>query len=305
MHITMEHPYLLFLIPVLCDLFIMTGRKMRTSSRKRKYTAIGIRIAVSVFLVLAMCGIGLRKSSDHVTTIYLLDVSDSIASKKSEVEQFVKDGIGNMPAGDKAGGIAFGSDTKVEQFVTDKKLFTSVETSPITTATNLEKAVQSAMALFTDDSAKRLVLVTDGNENEGSLQNMSTALVSNKVVVEVYKVQGNNEKEVYIDNVTVPEEVNLGDTFQVEVQIESTVKTTAKLSLYSGNTEKATETVELETGTNHFVFRDTQTESGLKTYRVRIEPLEDSNTVNNEYAAITNAKQGDAVLLIEGEAGQS
>ena len=305
MHITMEHPYLLFLIPVLCALFIMTGRKMRTSSRKRKYTAIGIRIAVSVFLVLAMCGIGLRKSSDHVTTIYLLDVSDSIASKKSEVEQFVKDGIGNMPAGDKAGVIAFGSDTKVEQFVTDKKLFTSVETSPITTATNLEKAVQSAMALFTDDSAKRLVLVTDGNENEGSLQNMSTALVSNKVVVEVYKVQGNNEKEVYIDNVTVPEEVNLGDTFQVEVQIESTVKTTAKLSLYSGNTEKATETVELETGTNHFVFRDTQTESGLKTYRVRIEPLEDSNTVNNEYAAFTNAKQGDAVLLIEGEAGQS
>lgn len=304
MHITMEHPYVLFLIPVLSALFLITGSKMRTANQKRKYAAIGIRIAVSVLLVLAMCGIGLRKSSDHITTIYLVDVSDSIAGKKGEVEQFVKDGIGGMPSGDKAGVIAFGSDTKVEQFVTDKKLFANIETSPVTTATNLEKAVQSAMALFTDDSAKRLVLITDGKENEGSLQNMSSALVSNQVAVEVHKVESSNEKEVYIDNVTVPEEVNLGDTFQVEVEIESNVKTTAKLTLYSGNTEKAAETVELETGTNHFVFRDTQTESGLKTYRVRIEPLEDTNTVNNEYAAFTNAKQGNSVLLIEGKQGQ-
>ena len=304
MHITIEHPYVLFLIPVLCALFLITGKKMRTASKKKKYTTIGIRIFVSVLLVLAMCGIGLKKSSDHITTIYLVDVSDSIASKKGEIEQFVKEGINGMPSGDKAGVIAFGSDTKVEQFVTDKKLFAKVETSPVTTATNLEKAVQSAMALFTDDSAKRLVLITDGNENEGSLQNMSSALVSNQVAVEVHKIESNNEKEVYIDNVTVPEEVNLGDTFQVEVDIESNVKTTAKLTLYSGNTEKSSETVELETGTNHFVFRDTQTESGLKTYRVRIEPLDDTNTINNEYAAFTNAKQGEAVLLIEGKPGQ-
>lgn len=304
MHITMEHPYVLFLIPVLCALFLITGSKMHTVNQKRKYMAIGIRIAVLVLLVLAMCGIGLKKTSDHITTIYLVDVSDSVASKKGEVEEFVKDGINGMPSGDKAGVIAFGSDTKVEQFVTDKKLFTGMETSPVTTATNLEKAVQSAMALFTDDSAKRLVLITDGNENEGSLQNMSTALVSNQVAVEVHKIESNNEKEVYINNVTVPEEVNLGDTFQVEVEIESNVKTTAKLTLYSGNIEKASETVELETGTNHFVFRDTQTESGLKTYRVRIEPLDDTNTINNEYAAFTNAKQGEAVLLIEGTPGQ-
>lgn len=300
----MENPYVLFLIPVLAALFLITGKSMRTASKKRKYTAVGIRIAVSVLLVLAMCGIGLRKSSDHITTIYLVDVSDSIAAKKGEVEQFVKEGINNMPSGDKAGVIAFGADTKVEQFVTDKKLFTKVETAPVTTATNLEKAVQSAMALFTDDTAKRLVLITDGNENEGSLQNMSSALVSNRVAVEVHKVEKSGENEVYINNVSVPEEVNLGDNFQVEVDIESNVKTTAKLTLYSGNTEKATETVELETGTNHFIFRDTQTESGLKTYRVRIEPVDDTNTINNEYAAFTNAKQGEAVLLIEGKPGQ-
>ena len=261
--------------------------------------------SVVALLILAIWNPSITMGSKDTTTIFLVDVSDSVSGQKQEIEQFVKDALKEMPADNKAGVVAFGADSRVEQFVSEKNLFMGLETIPVTTATNLEQAVQGALALFPEEEGKRLVLITDGNENEGSLKAVSQSVRNGNVQVQVKKLDSLIGEEVFVENLQVPDKINIGDTFKVEVTIQSNVKTAATLSLYAGNALKSQREVELETGSNRFVFKDIQEADGLKTYRVIVEPEKDSKSVNNEYTAFTRAEAPSKVLLIEGKQGTS
>lgn len=304
MGVTIEQPYYLIVIPVLLAFFIFSARWFRMKHKGRRRMILALHGMAAVCLVLALCGIHMQKVSDAETTIFLLDASDSVSAQKSEMVEFVQSAIKKSPKGEKIGIVAFGSDTKVEQFVSDKIAFQGIETTPLSTATNLEKAVQTAMAMYDEDSAKRLVLVTDGKENEGTLSNMTYTLTGNQVKVEVVRLENKIGSEVYVDGIKVSETVKIGDTFHVEVTVQSNVQTSAELSLYQGNKLKKKERVELQTGENTFIFKDTQTEGGLKTYRAEIVAAEDTQQKNNTYTAFTEAKESEKVLLIEGRAGQ-
>ena len=63
--------------------------------------------------------------------------------------------------------------------------------------------------------------------------------------------------------------------------------------------------MQLQKGTNTFVFKDVQTTGGFKSYRVLIEPENDSNKSNNEYSCFTNVISKPNILVLEGTAGSS
>lgn len=303
--ISIDFPYVLLFLPIIIAIIIYIATKMNTKNIRKKRIITTIRILLISCLILALSGINIVHKSKTTTTVFLVDVSDSINSQIGETNQFIKNAINQMPKNNKAGIIAFGSDAKVEQFVSERKIFSKIETTPIKTATNLEKAIQAGLALFNDDSSKRLVLLTDGEQNEGTISNMVSSINSSKVAVNVIKIDNQKSAETYVSNVIVPNNISIGDTFQIKVEIKSNIKTTAKLSLYSGKTLKSTQNVEIETGINNFIFKDTLTESGIGSYRAYIEPIDDTITVNNEYVAFTNVKAIDNILLVEGKEGQS
>lgn len=305
MGISIDHPYYLILLPVLLGILIVSGRWFRMKHKFRKRVILILNGIVIISLVLALCGIHIQKNSNVETTIFLLDASDSVATSEKEIVEFVNEALKDCPKDGKVGIVAFGQDTKVEQFVSNKLAFQEFQTTPVTTATNLEKAVQAAMSMFGQDTGKRLVIISDGKENEGNLSNMVYTLSGNQVDVKVHKIKSEIGKEVYVDGVQVSETVKVGDKFNVEVTVQSNVRTTARLSLYQGSNLKKQQTVELQTGKNTFVFQDTQTEEGLKTYRAVIEPADDNQVLNNEYTAFTQAEQSEKVLLIEGRTGQA
>lgn len=305
MGITIDHPYYFILIPVLLGILIVSSRWFRMKHKFRKRAIMALNGIVIVSLILALCGVHIQKNSNVETTIFLLDASDSVASSEKEITEFVNEALKECPDNGKIGIVAFGQDTKVEQFVSNKLTFQGFQTTPVTTATNLEKAVQAAMSMFGQDTGKRLVIISDGKENEGNLSNMVYTLAGNQVDVKVRKIESEIGKEVYVDGVQVSETVKVGDKFNVEVTVQSNVRTTARLSLYQGSNLKKQQTVELQTGKNTFVFQDTQTEEGLKTYRAVIEPADDNQILNNEYTAFTEAEQSEKILLIEGKNGQA
>lgn len=269
----------------------------------RRNMILTFRGLIVVLILLAIINPLITMKNRSASTIFLVDVSDSVSSQVKDEEAFIKETMKKLPKDEEVAVIAFGGDIKVEQFLSEQRLFSQLETTPITTATNLEKAVQGALSLFPSDAGKRLILLTDGNENEGSISKMTQSLKQEQVKVLVKELDTWKGNEVYLNQLTVPEKVNVGDTFQVKVEIESNVKTEAKLSLYAGDELKKTEEITLETGKNQFLFQDTQTTAGLKGYRAIVEAKKDTIKVNNEYVAFTKAKQGNRVLLVEGKKG--
>lgn len=305
MSIAFERPWFLVLLPIFILFVIGIGRKLRIQNRAKKIKYIAFRCIIFTLLVLTVSGISIDKRQDMTTTIFLVDVSDSMASHSEEIQTYLSRVISDMPEKNQMGVIVFGSSTEVEQFITDKRIFTAFGTHPVTTATNVEDALSTALALFPADTARRIVLITDGQENEGSMMNMSTSLQSQNVELAVLPMVWEVGEEVYVDNLTVPDTIRVGDEYAITVNVVSNVDTAATVSLFSGRTLKGTEEVRLSPGENQFVFYDTADENGFRSYRVEVTAEHDSMTVNNEYSAYAQIEAQAKILVVEGKNGEA
>ena len=234
MSIEVSNPWWLLLIPVVVAGLIYSGRFLRIQSHRKKIEYLVMRGVVALLLILTLCGLSFRITSKEVTTIFLVDMSDSNEKNLDDISEYIRNAIADMPKKNQAGVVVFGDNVLVDQFVTGKKIFTELSSQPVATATNLEKAVSTAMTVFPEDTAKRLVLITDGLENAGSIAKMAGTVSSQNVDVKVIKLEQNVGNEVYVSNLELPEYVHVGDTFNVKVTIESNVETQAVVSLYCG-----------------------------------------------------------------------
>lgn len=304
MSVEVSNPWWLLLIPVVAAGLVFSARYFRMQNKEKKIKYIIMRGIIALLLILTLCGLSIKVTTKQVTTLFLVDMSDSNENNLEEIEEYIREQMANMPKKNQAGVVVFGDDVLVDQFITDKKIFTELSSAPVSTATNLEKAVSTALSIFPDDSAKRLVLITDGLENAGSVEKMAGSVTASDVDVKVIKLEQNMEEEVYVSDVELPDYVHEGDNFNVKVTIQSNVETQAVVSLYSGRNLKGQSTVNLTSGTNQFVFQDIGEKNGTQDYRVMVEPVNDTVSMNNEYCAFTQVEADPRVLLVEGEAGE-
>lgn len=300
MSIEMSNPWWLLLIPVVIAGLIVSERFIRMQNRGRKIKYIIMRGVIALLLICSLCGLSFKISTKKVTTLFVVDMSDSNEKNLDDIEAYIRNAINGMPKKNQAGVVVFGDDVLVDSFVTDRKIFSELSSAPVTTATNLEKAVSTALTIFPDDTAKRLVLITDGLENAGSVEKMAGMVTTQDVDVKVIKLEQNMGEEVYVSDLDLPEHVHIGDEFNVKVTIESNVATQAVVSLYSGRTLKGQSTVNLTAGQNQFVFQDVGESNGTQDYRVMVEPVNDTMSMNNEYCAFTQVETEPRILLVEG-----
>ncbi len=305
MDISFERPWFLLLIPVVIGLLIFSMRYMIAQNKKTRIGQVIVRSILATALILALAQVSVKWVGRDVTTIFVVDVSDSVREQRDEVIQFVNDAVEDKGKHDYIGVIAFGSDSRVEQFISQDISFAEFQTDVTTEATDLEEAINIALAEMPEDSAKRIVLITDGNENEGSIRNTASMVVAAGCEFQVLKLEENMANEVYVSDLSMPKEVGIGENFTINVEVESNVACQAVVSLYSGRTLTGQQTVMLQEGTNRFIFTDTQADEGLKTYRVTVEAAEDTVTVNNEFSAYTNIEVELPLLIVEGSDGKA
>ncbi len=296
--------YILFLIPVAIGIVCFISNKIQIGYKGDKFLSVN-RMIILVLLILAMCNISINIRTKEVSTIFLLDVSHSMKDNKDEAVNFLKKGIENVPNKNKVGIITFGEDQQVEQFLTYSKVFNDVQTSPIATATNIEDALKFAITLFPENTSKRIVLITDGKENQGEILNTSTYIQEKGIDLKIYKIEQNQIEDVYIDDIEIPENITIGDEFSIVTNIKSNVKTKAKVSIFSGREKKSENVIDIEKGSNSFLFKDIQNKGGFKPYRVVVSPDIDEVSSNNEYTAYTNVIAKPEILLIEGKSGDA
>ncbi len=304
MNIEIARPILLILIPLFIFGYIYSAKFLRIKNKGRKISYITLRIIVVTLLVLALSGVSIKWSSDKVTTIFLVDLSDSNVNNVESIEEYLRNVIKDVPDKNSVGIITFGADSTIEQFVTEKQIFDTVTTKPTSTATNIEQAINTGLTMYPDGVAKQMVLITDGAQNTGDVTSMASAIIAANVTFKTIKLEESFGNEVYVNDVTLPNNLHVGDSFSVTASIKSNVSTSAIVSLYSGRTLKDQKSVQIEVGDNKFVFNDIADENGIRSYRVVVEAVDDTIGVNNEYSAFTQIDTPVRVLVIEGQPDQ-
>ncbi len=93
MNISFQHPWVLLILPVIIAALIVSMKFMYSRNMAQKVSRIFVRFIVAALLVLALSGITFKIVGKDVTTIFLVDVSDSVKERKDEVTTYISDAI--------------------------------------------------------------------------------------------------------------------------------------------------------------------------------------------------------------------
>lgn len=272
---------------------------------KDKYRMIlAIRSTVAILLILALAGMNIRTYVDNIATVFAVDLSDSTRNQHEEYKKFIEEALEHTTKKDKVGIITFGQNGEIEYPLRDDLESIEFQTKPNGGLSNIEKGLKIAQTLLPDDSMRRIVLLTDGEENTGN-SSLEASLIKNKdISFKIYSPEKIQREDVQLKGIDVPSKLYENQEFDIVIEIFSNVKTKGRLSLYRDNELSGEREINIEKGKNRFVFSDVAQGSGFKTYKAVITSPVDSLTQNNEYSTFTEIQGTPRILLIEGESGQ-
>jgi Mg-chelatase subunit ChlD/uncharacterized membrane protein len=302
MNISFVYPsalWLLLLVPLTASLALLGPRRPTIA---RFWGGLALRLLLLTLVVLALSGIQLRLRADSLTVVFILDVSDSVPpEEQARGESFIRQAVLNMPPGDKAAVVVFGQDALVERLATEDGTLPGLASVPVTTRTDISSALQLAMALFPEEGAKRLVLLTDGRENLGSGLEQADLAAAHQIQLTYVPLSGpEGESEVLIDSLNAPNDTRLGQGFDLTVIIHSTDAMGAFLRVYGDNQLIYSQEVRLSEGTNRFLVPVEAEETGFHRFRAQIIPDRDTRLQNNEASAFTVVHGPPRILIVEG-----
>ena len=185
---------LLILLPVI---WVFSFDSLAGLGRWRRIFALILRSLVLTLLVFVLAQAQWPKTADRMTVIYLLDQSSSIPQAQREyMLDYVYHAVSNHRREnrkDMAGVIVFVGNAKIEAAPFDGEipLIGRIESGHDlqTDATSLESAFKLAKASFPEDSARRVVVVSDGNENLGDGLSLAQALAEDGIGIDVVPVK--------------------------------------------------------------------------------------------------------------------
>ncbi len=221
-----QHPWYLLLLFVIPVTWWLGLRSLAGLGPWRRGLALLFRSLVLLLVILALAGIQWIWSSDKLTVIYLLDQSDSIpiAKRQLMLEYAIQSVRSHRREDrqDRAGLIIFGREASIEIPPLDENLpnISRPESNfGKSDATNLESALKLAQASFLEDSAKRIVILTDGNQTLGSAESTAQRLSENGIGIDVVPVKLDTSTEVLVEKIDIPGFVRQGQTVDARVVI--------------------------------------------------------------------------------------
>ncbi|MDB5351623.1 MAG: putative rane protein, partial [Planctomycetota bacterium] len=317
--VTFGNAWWLIAIPLFVPpLIAMSIKSLSGLGKVRQAIAILFRTTVVTLIILALAQIQAVRRNDKLTTIFLLDRSESIPTAPNwgdAMLSYVNAAIKNQKrTDDLAGVIVFGKEPKVESPPSlNPPQLNGIENVPDPEYSDLSAAIKLALASFPEDTARRLVVLSDGNDNRGNALEQALAAAGLKVQIDVLPIEYRYEKEVLVEKVSLPPEVKQGETVNINVVIRASEPTKGKLQIfqkadnYSAPLTEQPVEIELQRGINVHSLKQTITQPSFYTYTAEFIPDQgsgDRRANNNSAIGFVQARGEANVLLIEGTRGE-
>ncbi len=295
---------LLLLLPLIY--WIARSPRSRTTLRRSSRRAsLALRLFIATLLILTVADIQISTVSDKMATVFLLDGSDSVGSNgKAQALDFVRQAMGKMGDNQQAGVVVFGQDALVEKLVSNDKTLDDLQSNPTSGYTNVAEAVRLGTALLPSDSQRRLVLLSDGNQNVDDVRNAAKIAAANGVQIDVVPINVQSGHDVSIGSVNAPSTLSEGEQFNVSVNVNSNYAGAGRLLILQEGTVISDNQVNFKKGPNTFVQKLTANKKGFANYTAKIITSGDTVEQNNEGSAYSVVKGKPKVLLVDGHPDQ-
>ncbi len=241
------------------------------------------------------------RRSDALSLVYALDVSDSMGEKISDRSlRWILDSVRVKPEKDEAGLVIFGRDAAVELPPRTTFPFETINSRVARDGSDVARGLGLAAAMLPEGNQGRVVLISDGNETEGSVAPVLDELKSRGIAVDVLPVAFDFQKEVWLERLDLPRVVKKGESYDANVLLSALQAGRGKLRLVENGQTIAEKEVDYAAGKNRFALPLPQRGPGYYEYVASIEAAkgEDSWAENNVAMSDLYLKGEGRVLVI-------
>lgn len=306
MSVDFERPFLLLLVPVSLALVFGTWKTSRTyMPPTRRRAALAVRLLVVSLLCLALASPLIQLRADQLAVALLLDRSDSMSpAVRDQQEQWLAHAMAAKGPNDAVSVITFAQDATVERALSDDPRPPRLAPGGNGSRTDIAAAIRAGVAALPPDTARRLVLLSDGRQNVDNADSAAALAAAADVQILSVPMGGAAGPEVLVRQIDAPAQIREGERFSVTAELESTTATNGTLHLLVDGQLVSTQAVTLDAGVDRFVLPLDPLSPGHHLLRVQIEADADTITQNNTAGALVVVSGPASVLIIEGTPGQ-
>ncbi|MBP9206629.1 MAG: VWA domain-containing protein [Kofleriaceae bacterium] len=300
--VTLLDPGWLYLACVVPFFFLIRVLSLTDLSVAQQLVQATLRSLVVVGLAVALARPSWITQSRKVATVALIDVSASISDRQLEAaraylgELATARGDGNLQV------VTFAEKPRVER--RSGGGYALARHDGAGAGTDVQAAMQLAYGLYPDGHLPRLLVVSDGNQTQGDLAAEAFRAKELGVHLSWKMFERDADREIRVVGLTVPDEIKVGQPFEVTSEVWSTHAETVTLSMQQDefpNPLEPSKVVELREGKNLIKWKSEAKRAGATTYRVRLARASgDTEKANNEAAMTAPVKGRPSVLYVEG-----
>ncbi len=298
-------PQWLHLVAVIPAFYVIRVLSLTDLSLAQQVVQATLRGLVIAGVAIALARPSWITQTNKVSTIVLVDVSDSISDKQLDaarhyVDELEKDqGDGNLQL------VTFAEKPTAVRRPDSKALSSAIARHAGAGAgTDVQAAMQLAYGLYPDGYVPRMVIISDGNQTQGDLAIEAYRAKELGIKVSWRTFDADPTPEVRVVGVTVPDEIKVGQPYEVTAEVWSTEKQTATLSLQQDefpNGLEPTKTLELREGKNLVKFKSDAKRAGSTTYKLKLTQVaHDTEKQNNQAVMTAPVKGKPSILYVEG-----
>ncbi|KAB2674152.1 MAG: VWA domain-containing protein [Verrucomicrobia bacterium] len=306
MNFQFTHPlWLLAFVPAAAWTLWLAVRSDASLSPWRRRVSTGLRLLLLALLAMGIAGLQWKRPQEGMNVFFLLDRSDSVPSGHQErARELANKWAGDKKKEDKAGYLVFGSDAALETTVTDIAKAERIEAIVGGERTDIAGAIRLGTAAFPENGQKRLVLMSDGNENIGDATAAALAARPLGVTIDVLPLGAERGGDVSVQRLVIPSNLKKGQTFDAKIFAMSDKVQAGTVRLFRNDQLLGEQKVRLDAGRNLFSFPQTLGEPGFYGYQVQIEVPGDAVAQNNKAAGFANVRGDPRVLLVSADPKQ-
>ncbi len=291
-------------------LFWLAGRSRTRLGHRHVLVATVLRNFAIISLALALMRPQWNAESGDVSVVYVLDISRSVSSSFIEaaikwIEQADKEGgpavARYLAFADHAVMLAKPGDVRRVAVAEGRARDAAADPNVIDqTATNLEQALDTALRGLDRDRAKRIVLLTDGNQTAGDVWRVLPRLTRASVRVFPIPAKGRDDGDAWIAGIELPADIHSGEPITVTVRVISAVETPGQVWLRDGTRILGARKLQLHPGSNRIAYETRLARTGAVTLSAEVVARGDAVTENNRMERSVWVMPRPRILYVEG-----
>ena len=303
--IDLLRPTALYLAAIVPLFYLLRIVSLTDLSLAQQLTQATLRSLVILGIAVALARPSWITEQSKVATIVLVDVSDSVSDKQLAAARDYLDAIEAAEADGNLQLVTFAEKPTVVRKTEGKALSTGIARHVGGGAgTDTQAAMQLGYGLYPDGFLPRMVIVSDGNQTQGDVAVEAYRAKELGVHVSWRTFDQDKTSEIRVVGVMVPDEIKVGQPYEVTAEVWSTEPQRATLALQQDDFPNGLEPrkdVELREGKNLVKFKSDAKHAGATTYRLTLAKFDHDTEKQNNQAVMTAPVKGRPnVLYVEG-----